>query len=408
MYPAVGVEIGTKFMKIAAFATPSSAIITWENKEGSYDIPLYYNTEKKTIGRIAKETEPHAQRANIVYGVTHFLGATDKDPMIKSLFNLKTFNFSISYDRRSSTFSLNGIPVNTIGSLFFQQIKEISQTKTQQYPKSLVVAVPTHFPKEQRNNIAKAFEQAGLVRPFIFSESTALIYNYVNHMGMDAGTFAHVNIGVTLEMSIINVTARKFTITKNCVYPIFISDILDNMLLEMVLKKFSKENNLKLSDLHQVSATKMSELLAKCKDAKYFFGSSGKHTNIVIRSFFNKKDLDVNISYDEYSNQIDPIVTLVSNFADIISEYEPFCVFVTGSSAKLKCLRDAIEDSFDKGTVISPDADYSISLGAAQMAINPNAYKEVLATPEFLTEELKEVNDYIQQFRKIFGHSLAF
>ena len=151
----------------------------------------------------------------------------------------------------------------------------------------------------------------------------------------------------------------------------------------------------------------MAELISKIKDTKYYLASSSGFTNIQIPNFYQSKNLSVRIHYNDYAEKIDYIVTMVSELADIIlDEYEDILnVFITGSSSKLGCLRDAIESAFPSGTVINKDADYSIALGAAQLSTCPSNYIEVNdIEPEVLTDHNDEVAEMIAGFRRQFGH----
>ena len=408
MFPAVGIEVGTKFMKVAGFMSESSNIDRWENAEGIYDIAVYYNTQSKAVGRLAKETKPYEQRSNIVYGISHFIGASDEDFMIQNLINLGAFNFNVEYSRRKQCYEINGIRANEIALNIYKMINEITYTKTKQkIPKSLVIAVPTHFTKNQRSEILNVFSKMGISKPAVFSDSTALIFNYINHMGFGDGVFAHVNIGVTLELTVLRVEgAKRFTVLKNCVYPFFISELLDNSLIELVVNRFCSQNHIKRSEF-KVTDNKMAELISKIKDTKYYLASSSGFTNIQIPNFYQSKNLSVRIHYNDYAEKIDYIVTMVSELADIIlDEYEDILnVFITGSSSKLGCLRDAIESAFPSGTVINKDADYSIALGAAQLSTCPSNYIEVNdIEPEVLTDHNDEVAEMIAGFRRQFGH----
>ena len=150
----------------------------------------------------------------------------------------------------------------------------------------------------------------------------------------------------------------------------------------------------------------MAELLTKIKDTKYYLASSSGHTDVFIQNFYNGKNLAVKVNYNDYATEIDYIVSMINDIAEHISEYDQICnIFITGSSSKLECLRSAIEDAFPSGTTISKDADYSISLGAAQLATAPSNYVEINDVhPEILTDHNDEVSERIQQFREQFGH----
>ena len=375
-FPAVGVEFGTKYMKLGAFPGEKMRVTPWENSEGSYDIPLYFNTSDKTIGRIARDTQSVLKKNEITFGLSHFIGAKKDDFFVKKLIENNTFPFSINYNEKKKVFQFNGTSVNEIAKSFLTQISEISKQKTRNEPQSLVFALPTHFTKEQRAKFVDLCKSVGLVKPRIVSDSTAAIFNFMQLPDSpNSGIFLHVNIGVTLEMSIVKVKdGKSFEILNNFVYPIFMSNVIESIIIDMVLDRFCAENKMKRSKLN-IPSDKMEILRQKCEDAKLEL-STKKYADVFIRSFLPEHDLMIkHLTYDDLYNKIDSnLGNMLSELANSIPEdIDLDYIVFTGSSSKMECLREQIN--------IAEEVQASIALGAAQIALNGRNVTEKYVNP---------------------------
>lgn len=350
-YPIIGVEIGTKFMKMSAIPHRSMRVTSWENSEGLYKVPLFYDTENKKYGSLAKDAPVTVSRSHIVYGASQFVGAKQSSPFVKAILRTQRFPFPIHFDKTNELFTLSGTSVDYLSTLFIREISDVSQRKTQSTPGSLTLAVPTHFTNEQRRALQTlATTELSCNKVNVISESVAAAISYVtsNEVNVDNCIFAHINIGCTLSLTLLELKdGTTYTIHRNIVSPVFLGDFLHHEMEELILDRFCADNDILRANMNATSEKEV-ELSKCCEEAIREIVSGIDFIDIKIPHFSNGVDLVITrLSRNDFFERIDPVIELLIDLCDhCFDDIKPDVVLVTGSLSKLSCFRDVLETGF--------------------------------------------------------------
>ena len=352
--PIVGIDLGSENMKLAGMVS-STQILRWENLEGDYEIPVYFNSETKVIGRLAKS----ATNGKSIHGLKHYLDQSSS--FFKDLKKLGFIKHELSEEEAKKVVATTLATVNAI-----------SDNKTKKAPAHSVITYPTYFTEKQQKALLEAAKIAKLKDPNIFSDVTSIAYYTAIKEDLKNETFVVINVGQTLSATVLEMKNRNnFIVGNTYLYHIFVGKMLEKQLYDYAINKFFQDGKHLLKDVVQ---QKLDELKEKCYEASKTLIKS-KSFNITVPRFIGDDNLNVKVKQDDLAVAADVIVEMINDMLDEIEDVDDAKIILTGYTSSHGFIKEIIESRYDSENVYYEEKG-DTSLGAVYIARDSKNVRE--------------------------------
>lgn len=264
-----------------------------------------------------------------------------------------------------------------IASQIFIGLKKQVNLKNKYSLDEAVVAVPVGFSPEKRKSLREAAALAGIKITSLVSESSAAAFhNYEKIKGITQ--FAVFDWGGgTLDISVLeNEDGSIKEIATGNEY--LGGDDVDIKFAKYVHNKIEKNNSKNLS-FESMSAKHRDLMTAKCETAKKEF-SYMDVVNVRLNKYGEYGPVNIKVNYQEFYRLIKPEITRVlkcmeNTLSKIQMNLDNMgAVLLVGGSVNLRPFIEEIESNWSCYKIYAEESDWSVSNGAAQLAIQKGEY----------------------------------
>jgi molecular chaperone DnaK len=264
-----------------------------------------------------------------------------------------------------------------IAAQIFIGLKEQVASKHNSSFDEAVVAVPVGFSSEKRKALRKAAKIAGIEIKTLISESTAAAFHSYEKIKSDTLFVVFDWGGGTLDISVLE--NDYGTIKEIATGNEFLGgDDIDLKLAKYVHNKLEKSNP-KYVSFNDMAARHRDLMKAKCEAAKKEF-SYMDVVNIRLNKYGDYGPVNINVNYQEFYRLIKPeIKKALKCMDDTLSKVQMNLdnmgsVLLVGGSVNLRPFIEEIESNWTCFKIYPEDSDWSVSHGAAQLAIQDGEY----------------------------------
>lgn len=371
------------------FGTRNSCVSTWRNKKleiicdnyGNHTLPsvVSFLNNAKLVGSNALVLK-EVSAENTIYDIKRLIGKKITDDSIDQIKNLLSYKISSDDNNNilihtSNTKKKYYRPVE-ICSFILKEIKSMSDKHFNKPVSKAVITVPAYFNDFQRQAILDAAKIAELNVLKIINEPTAAAIAYGlgdkkwnNETG---GTIVVYDFGAgTLDVSLMNISNGVFRTLAVGGNSNLGGEDIDNLLINFVINKFKKQNNLKDVILSKLSFLKLKNSVENVKKIL----SISKKATVIVDNFIDNLRLCVILTRNELENTCVNLFNMcIKPLSDVLesanlSKHDIDEVILVGGSTKIPKIRKLIL-TFFKDTQIQHltktlNPDEVVSAGAS-------------------------------------------
>jgi heat shock 70kDa protein 1/2/6/8 len=374
----IGIDLGTTNSCVGIWRNNNLEIIP--DKYGNRTMPsivAFTNKSKYTgyEGKNQLELNPE----NTFYEVKRLIGKKYDDISIKN--DMEFFTFGITCDDNNNVLLKTNLTnrkktymPEEISAMVLLELKLIAEDYIGHSISKTVITVPAYFNDSQREATKDAAKIAGLDCIRIINEPTAAALAYgleltSRNRDTDMNVLVYDFGGGTLDCSILNISDGLFEVLGCSGNTHMGGTDFDNRLLNYCINYFKRKYKIeKFVNLNSISIQKLRKC---CENAKKIL-SIKTTTHVLVKDFYNGKNLYVNISRDQYNNickdllimclkPIDDVLNMCNMDKNDIDE-----IILVGGSTRMLQIRENIKLYFNgKIPNSSVNPDEVVAAGAA-------------------------------------------
>ena len=379
VHNAIGIDLGTTYSCVGIYKNGTVEIIA--NDQGNRTTPSYvgFNETERLIGEAAK-FQSTSNHANTVFDAKRLIGRKFADAQVQN--DIAHFPFEVVsglndkptikvlYLNEQKEFS-----PEEISSMILIKMKQIAESYLGEPVTHAVITVPAYFNDSQRQATIDAGAIAGLNVLRIINEPTAAAIAY----GLDKKGERRVLIydfgGGTLDVSILEISDGFFEVKSTSGNSHLGGEDFDNKLVEYCLVEFCKKQKLSIESTKELlnSGKAKRRLRTECERTKKSLSSSEKAT-INLDSFFEGKDLCLNISRAKFEELCSEIFTqCMAPIDDALrgskmGKAQIDDIVLVGGSTRIPKIINMLDDYFHKKPIAGVNPDEAVAFGAAVQA----------------------------------------
>ncbi len=387
----VGIDLGTTYSCVYCYDITTNEIYVCKNKLNENTTPSYIkiNNTDILIGKLAKESINN----NTFYNMKRFIGKKYNECIndlklcsftYKNIDNTLKIEFNndnyLKDNDLISKFNISNNLLNpeNISSIFLRELKKESEEHLNYPIKNCVITVPAYFNNTQRELTKQAGINAGLNVLQIINEPCAAAFAYQLNNKQTGRIMIFDFGGGTLDISILDISNEGLIVINTTGDNHLGGEDIDNILLKKCLSDFIKQNNIYNKD-EIINICQNQSLIQKlrkeCEKSKILL-SQQYGFNININNFYNHKNLNIHLEYNEVYNLIKNILdrcfdyinkSLIIDKINIINTLTD--IVLIGGSTKLEILKDKLREwinNNNKNIILHDEInpDESVAYGA--------------------------------------------
>jgi len=379
----IGIDLGTTYSCVGFYKDGKVEIIPNELGNRTTASWVAYTDTERLIGDAAKH-QASSNPQNTIYDAKRLIGRKFSDPIIQS--ELKRHPFKIINDgndrpqievlyKEQKTY----LYPEAVSAAVLSKMKEAAETYLGEKVEKAVVTVPAYFNDAQRQSTKDAGTIAGLNIIRIINEPTAAALAY----GLDKKGVKNILIfdlgGGTFDTSVLTVDDGVFEVRSTCGDTHLGGEDFDEKLKLYCIYEFGKKYNISKEDIdndilkNTLNYNKLSKLKKECENAKKTLSSSTT-TLISVDSFYNGKDLNVQVSRAKFENLceyefkkcLEPVEKALLDAK--LSKNDIDDIVLIGGSTRIPKIRQLLRDFFGKDLKMDINPDEAVAYGAAVQA----------------------------------------
>eukprot|EP01137_Pigoraptor_chileana_P000228 Opistho-2@36052 len=373
----VGISLGGTYASVAVCRGKAVDVVCSE--DGDRVTPAhvaYVSGHEPVIGNAAKN-ELVRNPVNTVYGARSILGRPFDDPAVQALkkqlaATIVEHEGSAAYEVDDDSGSRKIRTASEVTTLLVRRMKEIAEQNVGSPVTSAVLTAPINYGPQQRAELKKAAEAAGIKVLRIISEPTAAVLAHMPDIGRgDSKNVVVFDLGASsLEVTVLAVRGGVIRILSTLSEPSIGGSAFDERLVNHFAQEFKRNHK------NDISTNKraLAKLRVACETAKRTLSSSAV-AHCSIESLAEGVDFNSNVNrsrfdmmageiFRQLADPIDKALAAASLTADDITD-----VILAGGASKIPKVKTIVADRLPKaeiGSRIQPDEYFSI--GAAYEA----------------------------------------
>ena len=375
----VGIDLGTSNSVVAIFRNGRAEIIPNDSGNNTTPSIVAFDSDEILKGDSAKN-QASQNPTNTIFDVKRLIGRKFSDKSVQSI--IKHFPFKVvdggddkpvvevQYQGKTKRFT-----PEEISSMVLLKMKEISEQFLGEPVTHAVVTVPAYFNDSQRQATKDAATIAGLNVLRIINEPTAAALAYGLGKKNEKNILIYDLGGGTLDVSILEVFANMFEVKATAGDTVLGGEDFDNKLVTHCLSEFCKKHRLDQQTTKSLLENPRAKrrLRTECEKAKRYLSSTTIGT-VVLESFFNDKDLNIQITRakfeelcrEEFDRCMKPLDEALES-AKLTKEQIDDIVLV-GGSTRIPKVQQMLENYFGKKPKCDINPDEAVAYGAAVQA----------------------------------------
>ena len=426
---AVGIDLGTTNTRIACHTgdVKATTIDLIENKNGHFDIPsIIALVDDKIVAGDEASIQAKTDPESVLYNVKCLLS---KQVYSLDKINEITKNPKVSIQSDKIKFGTKSYsPSQLIEPLFKIHLQTFIHKKGTN-PKSVTIALPVYFTKQERNAVEQAAKNAGFTGVKTVNESTAAIAAYQKEFNTKDGKYLVVNCSaIATEATYVIVKGAKYETKGTAVLVGHSGNALNHQISKSL---FAELGNKKNEEIIKKDMRSMRTIDQTIEEQKL---SISKSTDKLVHFFTPtlkqgislKKDISKQ-NFESLADELaDDIKTPIDDLFDKleISGDDIDYVVLTGGTTNIPLFREKILSECDKDVDdanIFSDPTRVIAIGAAildERSVNKQTYTDAdivlkpiiseVIIPEHPNKDVAiKVSGGSDTYMKLFGHEVS-
>jgi len=373
--PAVGIDLGTTHSCVAVCRRGKVEVVF--NDQGNRTTPSYvaFSDHERLAGDAAKK-QAARNPSNTVFDVKRLIGRKFTDPAIVD--DLKRWPFEVVEEDEKIKIAVKERGVRAlfsaeqISSMVLAKLKENAESFLGQTVKNAVVTVPAYFNDAQREATVNAGKICGLNVCQIINEPTAaaIAFGLETLTEYSRKVLAYDFGGGTLDVTIITIQDKKFTVEATAGQSHLGGIDLDNILLNHLCEEFQRKFKCSLKENKRA----IRRLLVECENAKKTL-SFETRTEICLDSLHNDNDFFTDITrvkfedlcFDIFRKTLDSVEQCLSDANLTKSDIDE--IILVGGSTRIPKVQEILQRFFN-GKVLNKtlQPDEAVAQGASLQA----------------------------------------
>ena len=403
----IGIDLGTTYSCVYSYDITTNEINVCKNELNENTTPSYIKIDNNNV--LIGKTEKELINDKTFYNMKRFIGKKynecindlkfcsfkykDIDNNLKIEFNNKEYLKNFCFDQKelnNDSSEINLLNPQDISSIFLRELKKQSELHLNYQIKNCVITVPAYFNNTQRELTKQAGINAGLNVLQIINEPCAAAFAYQLNNKKSGKIMIFDFGGGTLDISILNVSNEGLIVINTIGDNHLGGEDIDNILLKKCLSEFIKQHNIfNKSEIISICQNQslIQKLRKECEKSKILLSKEyGFNVNII--NFYNHKDLNVYLNYQDVNELLTPILnrcidyinkSLIVDKVNILNTISD--IVLIGGSTKLEILKDKLNDWINKNNKnitlhdeINPDESvaYGACLHCKNLMLNTN------------------------------------
>lgn len=375
----VGIDLGTTNSCVAIWRDYKVEIIP--DELGNKTIPSIVALTDYScyVGYEAKE-QMELNPDNVFYEIKRIIGKKYDEITVQN--DLRFFSFKVESDdkgniqlmtrlKKRSKYTPEEIIAKILIKIKNNVIKYLGVEKVR-----AVISVPAYFNDAQRQATKDASEIAGIECIRIMSEpiASALAYGIIDKTISEETNKKEDLVvvydlgGGTLDVSLLRLEDGLFEVLGSAGNTHLGGADFDNRIVGYCLNVFKDEN--KIDENVLISSLSIQRLKKSCEKAKKRL-SENKITNIMVRDFYEDKDLKVVLTVDKfYEICSDLFILCVKPLEDIlkscdITKSDIDYIILVGGMTRVPLIKNNVDNFFEKSSYCSINPDETVAMGTA-------------------------------------------
>ena len=375
MAKIIGIDLGTTNSVVAVMQGGEPMVIT--TSEGERLCPSVVAVNKngeRLVGRTARN-QAVINPENTVFSIKRFMGRKFDDPEVQRTISRvpykvsKAPNGDVQVELAGKTYSPPEISAMILAKLKADAEAYLGETITQ-----AVITVPAYFNDAQRNATKDAGRIAGLEVLRIINEPTASSLAYGLDKTDRSELIAVYDLGGgTFDISILDVGDGVFQVRSTSGDTFLGGDDFDQRIMEFLLEKFNKDNNMDLSKDRQ-AMQRLREAAEKAKielsstmqteiNLPYLTADASGPKHLVTTLTRSKLE---QLTNDLVNRSLDPVRKAIKDAGVSKSDIDE--VVLVGGMTRMPAVQEAVKREFAKEPHRGVNPDEVVAVGAAIQA----------------------------------------
>lgn len=375
MAKIIGIDLGTTNSVVAVMQGGEPMVIT--TSEGERLCPSVVAVNKngeRLVGRTARN-QAVINPENTVFSIKRFMGRKFDDPEVQRTISRvpykvsKAPNGDVQVELAGKTYSPPEISAMILAKLKADAEAYLGETITQ-----AVITVPAYFNDAQRNATKDAGRIAGLEVLRIINEPTASSLAYGLDKTDRSELIAVYDLGGgTFDISILDVGDGVFQVRSTSGDTFLGGDDFDQRIMEFLLEKFNKDNNMDLSKDRQ-AMQRLREAAEKAKielsstmqteiNLPYLTADASGPKHLVTTLTRSKLE---QLTDDLVNRSLDPVRKALKDAGIAKNEIDE--VVLVGGMTRMPAVQEAVKREFNKEPHRGVNPDEVVAVGAAIQA----------------------------------------
>jgi molecular chaperone DnaK (HSP70) len=375
----IGIDLGTTNSSVGIFRNNNFEIIP--DEYGNKMVPSFvaYSNISRYIGKDAKN-QKDLNSENVFYEVKRLIGKKIDDKNLKN--EIKLLSYNIIGDENKNVRLISTINNNKtftpeeIQASILLKLKNMASNYLKKQITKCVISIPANFNDSQRLATLDASKIAGLECIRMINEPVCASLSYGILQKKLSKNKENIFIvydygGGTLDISLMSLENGIFDIMASSGNTNLGGNTFDKRLMSYAIAKFERKYNIEV--FGKITSLGMQDLRQSCEQAKKILSTNNK-SNIMVKNFYDDKDLFVSINRNEFENicydlfilslePLDNVLNICNLNVDDVDE-----IIMVGGMSKLPKIRQLIKNKFNKEPNFSVNCEEAIVCGASIQA----------------------------------------
>ncbi|XP_071497109.1 heat shock 70 kDa protein IV-like [Diadema antillarum] len=383
--PAIGIDLGTSYTRVAVFRDGKVEVIP--DEQGNRNIPSYvaFTDMERLIGDAAKN-QAYKNPRNAIFDVKRAIGRRFKEDAVMA--GKKHWPFNVVNRQGKPVFQVDHMGQSMIfapeeiSAMILTKMKETAEVYLGRKVTEAVITVPAHFNNAQRQATVDAGVIAGLKVLRIINEPSATALAYaLDNKGINRRVLIFDLGGGKLDISIISIEDDKIEVNATMGDRHLGGEDFDIRLVNYLVREFRYAYKRDIT----YNQSALCRLRTAAEHAKRTLSSSSQ-ADVNVESVFKEISLNATITRDVLDDECSDlyrgcIVLLDKLFLASDFEKEDIdSVVLVGGATRMAKLRETIYNYFNQRELdISLNEDEGVVCGAAIQAaiLSGNGSREI-------------------------------
>ena len=379
--PIIGIDLGTTNSCVAIIRNGNIDLIEDKNYKGErlFSSIVCYKNNECLIGNIAKKNF-YDYPESTMYNSKRLIGHKYKNEYVQN--DIKNWPIKVIEDKdtgkpqyviKIGNEEKRYFPED-VSSIILKYLKNNAETHDNKKIKKVVIGVPAHFNKLQRDATIKAAKDAGFEDIELINEPTAaaIAYGDIIKSNKERNVLIFDLGGGTFDVSIVKIKGKEYNVLASLGEEHLGGENFNQRLMKYIIREIKNDNRFKDIDFEDNNNEKikkiLNQLMTKIEDLKTSL--SCEEDSILHYEYLNGKDdfkLEItrrkyeDLCIDLWNKCIDKVEETIKKAKLEINDIDE--IILVGGSSRTPKIKELIEEYFKKKPLQNINAEEVVAYG---------------------------------------------